>query len=170
LGCTLDEAKQFISQYHAKLPFVKELDSVLNGDVAKNSYVTTLLGRRCRFTLFEPSDWNMSRGVTPVPYWRAKKLWPGQKLRLAGLHKKLNKTIQGSAADQAKMAMKKMYDSGLGKHLVFPIHDELCGSTPNLETTRAIRDCMRDAIILKVPSLVTVKTGPTWGDLTEVEL
>ncbi len=170
LNCTLEEAKQFIAQYHARLPFVKEFDAVLNGDVAKNSYVTTICGRRCRFTLFEPSDWEASRGCTPVPYWKAKKLWPNMKLRLAGIHKKLNKCIQGSSADQTKMAMKKMYDQGLGTHLVFPIHDEVCGSTPNLETTRALRDCMRDAIILKVPSLVTVKTGPTWGDLVEVEM
>jgi DNA polymerase-1 len=170
LGCSVDEAKRFIAQYHARLPFVKELDAVLNGDVAKNGYVTTLLNRKCRFTLFEPADWALAQTATPVPYWKAKKLWPNQKLRLAGLHKKLNRVIQGSAADQTKKAMKLMYDLGLGKHLVFPIHDEVCGSTPSLEITTKLRNCMRDAIPLKVPVLVTVKDGPDWGTLTEVEM
>jgi DNA polymerase I-like protein with 3'-5' exonuclease and polymerase domains len=170
LKCTVDEAKQFIAQYHAKLPFVKELDAVLNGDVMKNACIITLLGRKSRFVLFEPADWGMAKGCTAVPYWKAKKLWPGQKLRLAGLHKKVNRAIQGSAADQTKKAMSDIYKAGLGKYVLWPIHDELAASVPDKGTAAKLRDYMRDSIPLKVPVLVTAKMGPNWGTLVEVEL
>jgi DNA polymerase I-like protein with 3'-5' exonuclease and polymerase domains len=114
LKCTVDEAKAFIKQYHERLPFVRQLDQVLMGDVTREACVKTLLGRKARFTLFEPDDWQLARSCTPVPYWKAKKLWPGMKLRLAGLHKKVNRLIQGSAADQTKKALKDLYDNGLG--------------------------------------------------------
>jgi DNA polymerase-1 len=170
LNCSVDEAKAFIKQYHEKLPFVRQLDAVLLGDVTRDNCITTILGRKARFTLFEPADWELSRGVTAVPHWKAIKMWPGKKLRLAGLHKKLNREIQGSAADQLKKAMKDIYDAGLGKHLLWPIHDELCGSVDDEKLAKRISDFMRDAIPLKVPMVVTVKMGPNWGELTEVEL
>lgn len=170
LGCTVDEAKKFVEQYHERLPYVKQLDAVLQGDVAKNGYITTILGRKCRFTQFEPKNRDLSRGLPPAPYWKAKKNWPGLELKLAGLHKKLNREIQGSAADQTKAAMKMMYDAGYGPNLRLQIHDEVCASYLSPDTARAIRDCMRDAIKLKVPVMVTTKTGEDWGTLEEIEL
>lgn len=170
LNCSLEEAKAFIAQYHERLPFVKQLDTVLLGDVTKQGYIRSLLGRKARFTLFEPDDWEMSRKVTPVPYWKAKKIWPGMKLRLAGLHKKVNRLIQSSAADQTKLAMKLMWEQGLGRYVRLAVHDEVCGSVPSMYVTKAMMECMRDAIKLKVPVVVTVKEGDSWGSLTETDL
>jgi len=179
LGCSVEEAKRFVSQYHERLPFVKQLDQVLAQDLIKNrvdpsdptkgGYITTLLGRKCRFTDYEPKDFNARGHLPPAPMWKAKRQWPGQQLQLAGLHKKLNRAIQGGASDQTKKAMLDIYQAGLGHHLLLQIHDELAASTPDPNVSKKLMECMRDAIALNVPVLVTMKIGDSWGELNEVE-
>jgi DNA polymerase I-like protein with 3'-5' exonuclease and polymerase domains len=66
--------------------------------------------------------------------------------------------------------MSDIYKAGLGKYVLWPIHDELAASVPDKGTAAKLRDYMRDSIPLKVPVLVTAKMGPNWGTLTEVEL
>ena len=59
LGVSKDKAEDLFKQYHNKVPFVKKLmDNVMQR--AQNSgKIRTLLGRLCRFHLWEPkSIWN----------------------------------------------------------------------------------------------------------------
>lgn len=93
----------------------------------------------------------------------------------------VNSTIQGSAADIAKKAMiiverniqEKFKASKKRPKLVLHLHDELIYEVPSkyLPTfVRILRRSMETCISLSVPFPVKMKSGPSWGDLKEIEL
>lgn len=169
LKCSLEEAKTYIEQYHARVPFVKGLDNILRDQVEKNGEIKTLLGRHCRFPYWEPADFEKARECTPQPLWKAKKLWPGQKLRIAWMHKKMNRLIQGSAADQTKKAMQDLMNAGFTDNVLVQVHDEMGMSLPNEKMAKEAAHIMEHAVELKVPSVVDIEAGPSWGDAFEVK-
>ena len=171
----LPEAKVILDQYHEKVPFVREVSHAATNYARKHKYIATLLGRRSRFSLYEPKDWN--RGTTrpkALPFEQACAAYGGEKNIVAAMtHKALNRFTQGSAADIIKVAMVRAYEAGLfaegsGLRLGLQVHDELDGSvepTPRgKETLRALQDIMINAIPLHVPVLVEVATGKNWAD------
>lgn len=163
LGVSVEEAKEFIAKYHERMPFIKALDEVLAGKVNSNGEIRTILGRVCRFPMWEPADWEEGKKVTPQPLWKAQQLWSGKRIRRAWMHKKLNRLIQGSAADQTKQAMKNVWDAGLGAHMLIQIHDELAFSFPNRSMADQAAKIMEDAVKLEVPVVTEVKEGENWG-------
>ena len=164
LGRPLDEAKTLIAQHQEGMPFAPALAAAVQERVADRGEIRTLLGRKCRFPLWEPASWKASRGTQPAPLWKAKKQWPGQRLRRAWLHKSLNRLIQGSAADQTKKAMLGVWQAGLGGHVLIQVHDELCLSAADPAVASRVAEIMRDCVRLEVPSKVDVESGPNWGD------
>ena len=81
--------------------------------------IRTLLGRLCRFHLWEPNQFGMHKAL---PHEEAlREHGPG--IRRAYTYKALNKLIQGSAADMTKKAMLELYKEGIIPHI--QIHDEL---------------------------------------------
>ena len=60
--------------------------------------------------------------------------------------------------------MLAVWNAGLGKHVLFQVHDSLPCSVPRPEVAREIADVMRDAVKLEVPVKVDVKIGPNWGE------
>jgi DNA polymerase I-like protein with 3'-5' exonuclease and polymerase domains len=170
LGVSLEEAKAYIAKYHERVPFVKALDFMLGVQVEKNGFIKTLGGRQCRFPLWEPADWVMARNLTPVPLWKAQKQWPGKPLRRAWLHKKLNRLIQGSAADQTKMAMQGILNVGLGNNMLVQVHDELGFSFDGPEKAKKAVEIMVHAVELKVPTIVDVDCGPSWGEAKQISI
>lgn len=165
MALSLDDAKVLIGRHREALPFATSLADVVRAAVEARGYVRTLSGRRCRFPYWEPADWKKSRGATPVPLWKAKKQWPGERLRRAWLHKVLNRLIQGSAADQTKKAMLDVWRAGLGRHVLVQVHDELDLSCPDRGTAERVAGIMRDAVRLEVPSVVDLKSGASWGEV-----
>jgi DNA polymerase I-like protein with 3'-5' exonuclease and polymerase domains len=58
LDVSTDEAKRLMRQYHDDVPFVKELMDAVQRKVShrdKGGFVRSLLGRKCRFDLWEPN-------------------------------------------------------------------------------------------------------------------
>lgn len=174
LGLSLEEAEKYIETYHQRLPFVKALDLVLKNRVNERGEFKTLLGRVCRFPLWEIAPvWEDGKIVNekeyktqaPQPLWKAQQLWPGKRLQRAHLHKKLNRLIQGSAADQTKKAMLDIWKAGLGKYMLIQIHDELCFSFPDPAMAAQAAKIMEDAVQLKVPVIAEVKHGANWGEV-----
>lgn len=172
LGLTPAQAEPIFQAYHKEVPFVRELAKAMTHLAGQQGYITTLLGRRRRFDLWEPrySDNNDDRQAFPMQIALAK--W-GPRLRRAYTHKSLNGDIQGSAADLMKLAMSLyMETGGILDALGYPtltVHDELDESVPR---TRAAKEAMLElqhmmetCLPLSVPIRADMKMGKNWGAL-----
>ena len=76
------------------------------------------------------------------------------------MYRALNRLIQGSAADQNKLALLSVYSKGIIPKIT--IHDEICVSGDE-ETQATVVSCMENAIDLHVPFKVESSIGDTWG-------
>jgi len=159
LGVSKDKAAELFDQYHAKVPFVKQLMNSASNRAQERGQIRTLLGRLCRFHLWEPNQFGMHKAL---PHEEAlQEHGPG--IRRAYTYKALNKLIQGSAADMTKKAMLDLYKSGIVAHI--QIHDELCVSVRDDEHAQKIVEVMENAVTLEVPNKVDYEKGKTWGDI-----
>jgi DNA polymerase I-like protein with 3'-5' exonuclease and polymerase domains len=125
---------------------------------ASNGSIRTLLGRRCRFNLWEPMEFGINKAL---PREQAV-LEYGQRIKRAYTYKGLNRLIQGSAADQTKAAMVALHKEGFSPML--QVHDEIAISVASKGEAERASQVMQDAVRLEVPSVVDVEIGPTWGD------
>lgn len=148
LGVSNEEAKSIIEEHRDKVPFVKQLATVASSQGEKHGQIRTILGRKCRFHLWEPTTFGYNK---PMPLEDARKEYGGS-LRRAFTYKALNKLIQGSAADQTKKAMADCFAEGLVPMLT--VHDELCFSVENEEQSAKIKEIMETGLPLKIPSKV----------------
>ena len=121
--------------------------------------VRTLLGRRCRFNLWEPNQYGIHKAL---PY-DAASAEHGPGIRRAYTYKALNKLIQGSAADMTKKAMVELHKEGIIPHI--QVHDELDISVESDHQAQKIIAIMQDAVKLSVKNKVDYVKGPTWGDV-----
>ena len=159
LGVSKGKATELFEQYHAKVPFVKQLINAASNRAQERGQIRTLLGRLCRFHLWEPNVYEMHKAL---PHEEAlQEHGPG--IRRAGTYKALNKLIQGSAADMTKKAMVDLYKEGIVAHI--QIHDELDLSVESPEQAKKIIDIMENAVTLEVPNKVDYESGQTWGDI-----
>ena len=156
------EGKAILDQFHERLPYMKGLMNTTSNLAAQRGYIRTLLGRRCRFDLWEPKR---GKGL-PVSKEQAEekathdKRWSS--IRRAYTHKALNRLIQGSAADQTKMAMVQMWDSGIVP--ILQMHDEIDLSVGSEKQWRDAEEIMRNCVDLKVPVIVDCEFGSNWGN------
>ena len=161
LDISEQEASDLLATHHLKVPFVKGLADIATKQATANGQIRTLLGRRCRFHLWEPASFGYKK---PLPFDEAMKEY-GSPLRRAFVYKALNKLIQGSAADQTKKAMFDCNEAGLLPMLT--VHDELCFSVEGDDQARRIKDIMENGLsdVLKVPSKVDVDLKDNWGEV-----
>ncbi len=159
LGVSKDKAAELFEQYHAKVPFVKQLMNSASNRAQERGQIRTLLGRLCRFHLWEPNQFGMYKAL---PHEEAL-VEHGPGIKRAFTYKALNKLIQGSAADMTKKAMLDLYKSGIVAHI--QIHDELCVSVRDDEHAKQIVEVMENAVTLEVPNKVDYEKGKTWGDI-----
>jgi DNA polymerase I-like protein with 3'-5' exonuclease and polymerase domains len=61
LGVTKEKAAELFEQYHAKVPFVKQLMNAASNRAQERGQIRTLLGRLCRFHLWEPNMFGMHK-------------------------------------------------------------------------------------------------------------
>ena len=64
IGCSFKEAETFDAKYDHDLPFVKTTLKSAMRRAERQGYVETVLGRRQRFSLWEPTG---RTGMTPLP-------------------------------------------------------------------------------------------------------
>jgi DNA polymerase I-like protein with 3'-5' exonuclease and polymerase domains len=159
LGVSKDKAAELFDQYHAKVPFVKQLMNSASNRAQERGQIRTLLGRLCRFHLWEPNQFGMHKAL---PHEEAlQEHGPG--IRRAFTYKSLNKLIQGSAADMTKKAMLDLYKNGIIAHV--QIHDELCISVKDRKQADEIVEIMQNAVTLEVPNKVDCELANNWGDI-----
>ncbi len=159
LGIPAEDAKDLIKRHRSKVPFVKQLADMATKQADKNGQIRTLLGRKCRFHLWEPLKFGVGK---PLPHEEALKEY-GKDIKRAFTYKALNRLIQGSAADQTKKAMLDCYNEGLTPMLT--VHDELCFNIESQEQTARIKEIMETGVTLKVPSKIDVDIKEDWGEI-----
>ena len=161
LGVSKEKAAELFDQYHAKVPFVKQLMNSAMNRAQERGQIRTLLGRLCRFHLWEPNSFGMHKAL---PHEEAlQEHGPG--IKRAYTYKSLNKLIQGSAADMTKKSMLDLYKEGIIAHI--QIHDELCVSVESDEQAKKIVEVMENAVKLEVPNKVDYEYGKNWGTIND---
>lgn len=151
LNISRKEAKEFIDEYFATFPKVKEyLD---NGVAAakKTGYVATQFGRR-----------------RPLPELTSSNFMQ----RSFGERVAMNAPIQGTAADIMKIAMirvkTRLESEGLRARVILQVHDELLLEAPLEEkdvVTALLKEEMESAVSFSVPMLVETSTGSNWFEV-----
>lgn len=162
LELPLEEAEELMAKFHKNVPFLRgTIDAVMRkiNNPASGGSIHTLLGRRCRFDLWEPTTWGLNKAL---PYEEAAAKYKETGIRRAMTYKGLNRLIQGSAADQTKKAMIELSKAGF--RILLQVHDEIALSVNSVGEARAAADVMKNAVDLEVPSKVDVETGPSWGE------
>ena len=161
LDLSAEEASELINTFHTKVPFLKGTVNAVMKRIehpASGGAIRTLLGRKCRFPLWEPVEWGVNKALpreqAVIEY--------GQRIKRAGTYKGLNRLIQGSAADQTKAAMVALAKAGFNP--ILQVHDELALSVKNREEALAAAEIMANAVRLEVPSRCDVEVGPSWGE------
>jgi DNA polymerase I-like protein with 3'-5' exonuclease and polymerase domains len=128
---------------------------------ASGGSIRTLLGRKCRFPLWEPVEYGINKALpreqAVVEY--------GPRIKRAMTYKGLNRLIQGSAADQTKAAMVALNKAGF--RLLLQVHDEIAVSVNDRSEAEEAARIMAQAVSLEVPSRVDVEIGPSWGEAKE---
>ena len=144
-------------QYHARVPFVKQLMDSVMARAQDRGKVRTLLGRLCRFHLWEPNQFGIHKPLTHD----AALAEHGPGIRRAYTYKALNRLIQGSAADMTKKAMIELHKECITPHI--QVHDELDISVS--DNADKIKQIMESAVELEVPNKVDYESGPNWGTI-----
>jgi DNA polymerase-1 len=155
LGTEIADAQAFIDAYFQRYPAIRRY---LDDQIARarhDGFVQTLLGRR--------------RYVPEVNS-------PDPVLRQFGERMAVNAPIQGTAADLIKRAMVQL-ETALRRHrlagrMVLQVHDELVLELPRPELgalAALVRQVMEGAVALTVPLEVTLKAGPNWLDLVQLQ-
>ena len=163
LDIPVDEAKTIIRQYHSRVPFVKGLMTGVQNrlnDQSSSGSIRSILGRKCRFDLWEPDTFGMNKAL---PYREAvQEYGETTRLKRAYTYKALNRLIQASAADMTKQAMVNIYKSG--KTPMIQIHDEMAMSVKNKAEAKEIAEIMEQAVLLEIPNKCDIELGPSWGE------
>jgi DNA polymerase I-like protein with 3'-5' exonuclease and polymerase domains len=122
--------------------------------------VRSILGRKCRFDLWEPDTFAMNKAL---PYQEAiREYGETTRLKRAYTYKALNRLIQASAADMTKKAMVNIYKTG--RIPLVQIHDEIAMSVKNREEAKEVAEIMENAVPLEIPNLCDIEIGPSWGE------
>jgi DNA polymerase I-like protein with 3'-5' exonuclease and polymerase domains len=159
LGVSKEKARELFDQYHNQVPFVKQLMNSASNRAQDRGQIRTLLGRLCRFHLWEPNSFGMHKALAHED--ALKEHGPG--IKRAYTYKALNKLIQGSAADMTKKSMLDLYKEGIIAHI--QIHDELDISVESDKKAKRIIEIMEASVDLEVPNKVDYESGKTWGDI-----
>lgn len=161
LDLDVEEASDLINKFHIKVPFLKGTVNAVMKRIehpAAGGAIRTLLGRKCRFPLWEPMEWGVNKALPReqaiIEY--------GQRIKRAGTYKGLNRLIQGSAADQTKAGMVALHKAGF--KLLLQVHDEVVISVKDRSEAEEAARIMATCVNLEVPSRCDVEVGPNWGE------
>jgi DNA polymerase I-like protein with 3'-5' exonuclease and polymerase domains len=168
IGASFEDAEKFSNLYDQELPFVKETLQAAMKWAQKYGFVRDILGRRQRFSLWEPSN-NRDRKMPPLPREKALEAY-GPQIQRFMTYAALNRKNQASSATITKKAMVDAWEAGIQNVLGAPlisVHDENVSSVPKTkegdEAGRELTRIMERVVELKVPLIVDSKRGINWG-------
>lgn len=167
LGLSKAEGKELFDAYHVGVPFAKATADATAAEAAELGFITTILGRRSRFDLWEPKG-RRNDGKPALPLDRA--IHEYGDIKRAFTHKALNRRLQGSSADMMKVSMLQCWEDGVFDATGVPlltVHDELDFSDPGTPESDAgfaeVKRIMECCMPLRVPVVADEEFGPDWG-------
>ena len=147
-GMTRREAHEYIENYFAKYPGVRDYMDRIKAQAREDGYVSTLVGRRRALPEIRSTNHNV---------------------RAFGERVALNTPIQGTAADIIKLAMVAVYGrlkkENLRSRLILQVHDELIVETWRDETDavkKILTEEMSGAMQLDVQLVAEASVGEDW--------
>lgn len=149
LGVPPAVASTVLAAFRHGVPWLAQLVRTVKQEATTHALIETpLLQRRARFVEVATGSgpWMHPHGVR------------------YSTHTALNRTIQGGAADQTKVALVALWRMGAVLHA--SVHDEIDTSTATVDDAVAQAQCMADVVPLAVPVLVDIERGPSWGAAT----
>ncbi len=148
LSISRKEAAEYIEQYFATYPKVKEFLDGLVSQAKEKGYVTTMFGR-----------------MRPIPELKSSNFMQ----RSFGERVAMNSPIQGTAADIIKIAMVRVWralrEQKLRSRLILQVHDELVIETYRDEEEQVrliLEENMKAAARLAVTLEIDLHTGENW--------
>lgn len=156
LKCDKEVAQQFIDAKARAFPRIDPWKEEVESEAAKLGYTTTMLGarRHLRDGLMAENSWDRSRAERQASNFK----------------------IQGSGAEQAKLAMSSMWRKGTftGRYdaqFIAPVHDEVVFSMHKdcaLEVTKEVHECMVQAYAsMRIPIVSSISIGANFGEQIE---
>lgn len=161
LDISPEEAKALKTKYNDNVSFLNNIIIRATRYTEQYGHINTLLGRKCRFDLWENKDFYDKRMMSKE---NALKTWGWNEIKRAGTYRALNRLIQGSAADQTKKAMVDLWKQ-VGVIPLIQIHDELNISVASETQAKDIKEIMESAVELHVPVKCDVEIGDNWGEI-----
>lgn len=147
-GISIAEAKEFIDNYFASYPGIKEYMDGTIKEAYEKKYVTTLFNRKRLINELSNSNYM---------------------IRQQGERIALNTPIQGTSADIIKKAMVDLHnifkERNIKSKLIIQVHDELVLDVlkdEQVEVTQILTDVMENAFKLNVPLKVDIEYGNNW--------
>ncbi len=151
LGIPQAEAANYIKQYLARFPELKNFMDRAKEEARKNGFVKTFYGRKC-----------FVRGINDK----------NMGIRNGAERQAINAPLQGTAADIMKRAMialpGALARAGLGARMLVQVHDELLFEVPVAEqdtTAALVKKVMEEAGVgLSLPLVVECGFGQNWAE------
>jgi DNA polymerase-1 len=151
IGCSQEEAADYIEKYFAKYQGVKEFIEELIKQTSNTGETHTILGRLRRIKGFDSPNYAIRENARRIA---------------------INSPIQGSAADIIKIAMLNIYREikEIDVHILVQIHDELIIETNRniiADVIETVKEKMENAYNLDAPLKVNIGYG---YNLSEVKI
>jgi DNA polymerase I-like protein with 3'-5' exonuclease and polymerase domains len=171
LNMSKKDTKALINTYFRAVDFAKPTMEQASREAQDSGVITTILGRKSRFDLWEPSGWNPEKNFVALPIDQAVLKYGN--IKRAATHKALNRKLQGSAADLMKKAMWQCYKDGVFHETGVPrltVHDELDFSDPGGKDKAFLemKHIMETAVPLSIPVKADGEIGPDWGHISDI--
>ena len=137
-----EEGQEILDNFDQEVPYVRALAKAATARGEERGFVRTVLGRQLHFEQRDDGSYDYT-------------------------HKALNRIIQGSSADQTKLAIVELDRAGL--FIQLQVHDETDGSFSSVAEAEKAGEIMRDCILSRVkpwvPFKVDTEVGPSWGEV-----
>lgn len=137
-----EEGQEILDNFDQEVPYVRALAKAATARGEERGFVRTILGRQLHFEQRDDGSYDYT-------------------------HKALNRIIQGSSADQTKLAIVELDRAGL--FIQLQVHDETDGSFSSVAEAQKAGEIMRDCILTRVkpwvPFKVDTEVGPSWGEV-----
>lgn len=133
-----EEGQNILDTFDSRAPFIRRLAKAAEKRAKQRGFIETKEGRRLHFPQRKDGSYDWT-------------------------HKALNRLIQGTSADQMKLAMIEI--DRAGHWMMLQVHDETDNSVGDRAEAERIGEIMSDIIVARVPFKVDVELGANWGEL-----
>lgn len=136
------QGQLILDNFDKEVPYVRKLAKEAERRAKSLGFVRTILNRRLHFSQRSDATYDWT-------------------------HKALNRIIQGTSAEQMKIAIVELDKAGF--FLQLQVHDETDGSYSSVEQAKLAAEIMKTSVLEyitpEIPFNVDTEWGPSWGEL-----